>query len=174
VVIAERAAVCDLLLGGRLVVALSVEAGRPDAGERLAETAAIIRLAHRARPFRFDGHHWQVPGDLPGNEDRPKMVRVTPTPAQLRVPLLGVDGAPRYEVVGLDASFDVAQVAADLLVARDGRGVEIAVFDPQGSSRERRSAMVAVTRRLRPRVQMEGLPPGLAEYWDRQWERGEP
>lgn len=83
VYLAEEAAVADLCLGGRLVLALMSD----DAG-RQGETADVLLAALAARPFRHEGVRWQIPANLDANVvNREDRVRVTPAPAQLEVPL---------------------------------------------------------------------------------------
>lgn len=83
VYLAEEAAVADLCLGGRLVLAI----GSPDAG-LLAETTDVLLAATAARPFRHVGERWQIPANLPENEvNRADRVRVTPAAAQLELPI---------------------------------------------------------------------------------------
>lgn len=83
VYLAEEAAVADLCLGGRLVLAI----GSPDAG-LLAETTDVLLAATAARPFRHQGERWQIPANLPENEvNREDRVRVTPATAQLELPI---------------------------------------------------------------------------------------
>ncbi len=83
VYLAEEAAVADLCLGGRLVLALMSD----DAG-RQGETADVLLAALAARPFRHEGVRWQIPANLDANVvNREERVRVTPAPAQLELPL---------------------------------------------------------------------------------------
>jgi len=83
VYLAEEAAVADLCLGGRLVLAI----GSSDAG-LLAETIDVLLAATAARPFRHLGERWQIPANLPENEvNREDRVRVTPATAQLELPI---------------------------------------------------------------------------------------
>lgn len=83
VYLAEEAAVADLCLGGRLVLAV----GSPDAG-LLAETIDVLLAAAAARPFRHEGERWQIPANLPENEvNREDRVRVTPATAQVELPI---------------------------------------------------------------------------------------
>jgi alkanesulfonate monooxygenase SsuD/methylene tetrahydromethanopterin reductase-like flavin-dependent oxidoreductase (luciferase family) len=83
VYLAEEAAVADLVLGGRLVLAV----GSPDAG-LLAETTDVLLAATAARPFRHVGDRWRIPANLPANTTNPAdRVRVTPATAQLELPI---------------------------------------------------------------------------------------
>lgn len=89
---AEEVAVLDLVSAGRVVVVARAAEGCPPG--RVEEALAVARAAWRARPFRHEGPTWTVPANLPANsvniEDR---IRVTPSPAQLVVPvwLQGMD-----------------------------------------------------------------------------------
>ncbi len=80
--IAEEAAVADLALGGRLV--LGVRSGDE---ALLAETLDVLNHAFAARPFRHEGQRWRVPANLPEHEHAETLVRVTPAPAQLELPI---------------------------------------------------------------------------------------
>lgn len=83
VYLAEEAAVADLCLGGRLVLAL----GAPAAG-LLAETVDVVLAASAARPFRHEGEHFRIPANLAENEvNRAERVRVTPASASLELPI---------------------------------------------------------------------------------------
>lgn len=83
VYLAEEAAVADLCLGGRLVLAV----GARDAG-LLSETVEVLLAAMAARPFRHEGTRWRIPANLPENEvNRQEKVRITPAGAQLETPL---------------------------------------------------------------------------------------
>lgn len=81
--LAEEAAVADLCLGGRLVVAI-----RSDDAGLLAETTDVVLAAIAARPFRHEGQRWRIPANLVENEvNRADRVRVTPASAQLELPV---------------------------------------------------------------------------------------
>lgn len=83
VYLAEEAAVADLCLGGRLVLAVT-----SDDADLLAETADVLLAATSARPFRHEGTRWQIPANLPENVvNREERVRVTPATAQLELPI---------------------------------------------------------------------------------------
>lgn len=78
--LAEKLAVCDLVLGGRLTVAFSGTA------EELSEPLDVVLAALASRPFRHEGGRFAFPAaGFPGK------VAVTPQPAQLTLPawLLG-------------------------------------------------------------------------------------
>jgi alkanesulfonate monooxygenase SsuD/methylene tetrahydromethanopterin reductase-like flavin-dependent oxidoreductase (luciferase family) len=87
--LAERIAVTDQVLAGRLVVVLDCTA---DSGAA-AETVTVLHAALAARPFRHEGQRWKIPAGL--HRPTADRFRVTPSPAQLALPLwvTGV-GAP--------------------------------------------------------------------------------
>jgi alkanesulfonate monooxygenase SsuD/methylene tetrahydromethanopterin reductase-like flavin-dependent oxidoreductase (luciferase family) len=90
--VAEEAAVVDLASGGRLLLVV-----RPAAGAEadFGEAVDLIRTALTPRPFRFEGHRWRVPANLPENEHGLEShVRLTPAPAQVQLPIWGA-GAGR-------------------------------------------------------------------------------
>ncbi|MCB1247374.1 MAG: hypothetical protein KDB69_08915 [Acidimicrobiia bacterium] len=85
VVSAERVAVADRLLGGRLIAVLRPATGSEAA---FAEAVEIVMRSLAPRPFSHGGPTWVVPARLPGNEhSRDTEVRVMPAPAQVDLPL---------------------------------------------------------------------------------------
>ena len=78
VTLAEEAAVADLALGGRLVLAV----GSGDE-ELLQETVELLYHAFAARPFTHAGPRWRAPARLAEHERAEGRMRVTPPPAQL-------------------------------------------------------------------------------------------
>jgi alkanesulfonate monooxygenase SsuD/methylene tetrahydromethanopterin reductase-like flavin-dependent oxidoreductase (luciferase family) len=80
--LAEDAVVVDNLSNGRLVLVL---AGADHA--QLAESAHVVALALRGRPFRHQGVMWTIPARLDGNKHEEERIVVTPPAAQLRIPL---------------------------------------------------------------------------------------
>ncbi|MFV0463508.1 MAG: LLM class flavin-dependent oxidoreductase [Nostocoides sp.] len=83
VYLAEEAAVADLCLGGRLVVALGA-----DSEPLLAETVDVMLAGVAARPFRHTGEYFRIPASLPGNDiNRAERLRITPATASLEVPI---------------------------------------------------------------------------------------
>jgi alkanesulfonate monooxygenase SsuD/methylene tetrahydromethanopterin reductase-like flavin-dependent oxidoreductase (luciferase family) len=109
VVVAEAAAVCDLVLRGRLVLGLRAAPG--DEAD-LAEAVELILRSHRAVPFSTTGPRWPTPARLPANEfSSDTTVRVLPLPAQIEL-TTWVVGAP-----DVAARFGLSLVAAD---AADG------------------------------------------------------
>jgi alkanesulfonate monooxygenase SsuD/methylene tetrahydromethanopterin reductase-like flavin-dependent oxidoreductase (luciferase family) len=86
-ILAEEAAVADLVLGGRLVLAL--------AGDHLAETVEVVLSGLAPRPFAHDGPKWKIPANFPSNVATESRVLVTPFAAQVELPLwVGGPGAP--------------------------------------------------------------------------------
>ncbi|MGB3411784.1 MAG: LLM class flavin-dependent oxidoreductase [Microthrixaceae bacterium] len=207
--LAEEAAVADLTLGGRLSVAL--RRGVDDA--ELDETVTLLRAAWTARPFRHEGQRWTVPANLPANTGwLERRLRVTPTPAQIQLPvwLVGTETAPVavehcLPVVG-DAEgpdqlaltwgrieerlgraslhlprpaivnvprverADVESISAELIAARELYGLDVAVLRlPTGLDDAQWSAALAtIAHEIRPRVQMDALPPGTEAFWTEQ------
>jgi alkanesulfonate monooxygenase SsuD/methylene tetrahydromethanopterin reductase-like flavin-dependent oxidoreductase (luciferase family) len=98
--LAEEAAVADLVLGGRLVLALGP--GGWGLGP-LSETVEVVLAAQAPRPFAHDGPQWTIPANLPGNLETETRVRVTPTPAQIEPPvwITGPDAATVAAEFGL-------------------------------------------------------------------------
>lgn len=96
---AEDAATLDNLSNGRLIVA----AGKPlredewlgygiphePGDERFAESVDVLRLGWAPQPFSFQGKHFRVPAQHPGNQYTrgQQAVSLTPKPAQLSIPL---------------------------------------------------------------------------------------
>jgi alkanesulfonate monooxygenase SsuD/methylene tetrahydromethanopterin reductase-like flavin-dependent oxidoreductase (luciferase family) len=103
VTLAEEAAVADQLLGGRLVLTLAVGEGGV---EQLIETLEVVLASHAPRPFCHDGPQWTVPGNFPDNVETESRIRVTPTPAQIEMPVW-VTGAGAAAVA---AEFGVSYV----------------------------------------------------------------
>ncbi|MBF6621394.1 MAG: LLM class flavin-dependent oxidoreductase [Patulibacter sp.] len=142
--LAEELAVADQALGGRVTAVLA-----GDDVPLATETLEVLRAAFRSRPFRHRGERWTLPADQSGT------VRVTPAPAQLRLPLWlrgaglaglatdtgralvddgaehgGVEGddvRPALRVCPLasDGAVDVGATVALLREARDDRGVDV-------------------------------------------------
>ncbi|HVX21379.1 MAG TPA: hypothetical protein VHB02_08525 [Acidimicrobiales bacterium] len=119
--LAEKLAVTDLLLAGRLTVAFTGPAGSagPGAGstvepgpgavgeaadDGVAEGIEVTLAGLSPLPFRHAGPHWTFPA--PGSPD---LLRVTPAPAQLAMDAWAV-GAGLAEVAGRHG---LALVAAD-------------------------------------------------------------
>ena len=85
--LAERIAVADQCLGGRLIVVLRRSTGDHDA-TLLTETLAVLQLALTSRPFSFEGSHWTIPAQLEANSDAAwSQITVTPAPAQFDFPI---------------------------------------------------------------------------------------
>ena len=191
--VAEEAAVTDLALNGRLI--LVARPASDDLG-RFAEALDIVRLACTPRPFRFEGHHWQVPANLPENEWLPEeQVRLMPGPPRPRLELWTAGAAARPLAIerGLGHVIDEHDEGADG-VAHIGPASALA---PRARREQLTDPLVLVERLragrewgqdwavvsapatvapdlgsiVRPRVQMHKLSPGLETFWDteRPW-----
>lgn len=189
--LAEQAAVTDLVSGGRLVLVVRRE---QESEQDYGELLDLLRLAFAARPFRFEGRRWRVPANLPENvHNVEERVRVMPEPAQVRLELWGAgDAAPVVLQRGLGLLVDRdgdAEETGQLYAHQDGA----ALIGAPRARRERADEPDALVARLRdgrrrfgqdwavvsggadaawvigtqvrPRVQLDRLPPGLEEYW---------
>ena len=191
--VAEETAVVDVASGGR---ALLVTRPAPGREAVFAEALDLVRRCFAPAPFRTDGPEWRVPAGLEQNVHNPeRRVRMTPAPVQPRLELWTTGavaravGAPR----GLGHLLEDGEAWSDddgpaslgaprarrehwdgapALVARlrEGRasfGQDWAVV------RAPLAAAVELGAIVRPRVQIDRLPPGLEEFWDdeRPWER---
>lgn len=106
VVVAEQAAVCDLAIGGRLVLGL-----RPAEGceADFGDAAELVLRSHRPRPFRHAGPRWPTPAGLEANAFmRDRTVRVTPPPSQPELPTWITGDA------AVAARFGLSPVTADV------------------------------------------------------------
>lgn len=133
VVLAEQAAVCDLALGGRLVLGL-----RPGPGSEadFAEAVEQVVRSHRPRPFRCQGGRWPTPAGLAENSFmRDRTVRVTPAPAQIELPTWVIGDA------AVAGRFGLSPVAAD---PEDGRALWGAIDDRMGGAAVRMSRPAVV------------------------------
>jgi alkanesulfonate monooxygenase SsuD/methylene tetrahydromethanopterin reductase-like flavin-dependent oxidoreductase (luciferase family) len=191
--VAEETAVVDVASGGRTLVVARPAPGREAV---FAEALDLVRRCFAPAPFRTEGPEWRVPANLEQNVHNPeRRVRVTPAPVQPRLELwtsgaaaravgaprgLGhllddaepwVDddgpaslGAPRARRERWDGA---AALVARLREGREGFGQDWAVV------RAPLDAAVELGAVVRPRVQIDRLPPGLEEFWDgeRPWER---
>jgi len=98
--LAERVAVADQCLAGRLVLVLRSDAA---CGAELGETREILSLALSSRPFRYSGQRWTVPARLPENDGAGwSHVRVTPSPAQFILPIWTSRSGHASEFILLD------------------------------------------------------------------------
>jgi alkanesulfonate monooxygenase SsuD/methylene tetrahydromethanopterin reductase-like flavin-dependent oxidoreductase (luciferase family) len=190
VTLAEDFAVADLATGGRLVLAV----GSADE-QLLAETVDVLFQAFAARPFRHEGPRWRIPAGLPEHEHGEERVRVTPPPAQLEPAIwltgaaapavgrsrglsfvseagagwseaesaLGPAAARLRRIARVEVEAPDALVPR-LLAEREQWGLDVAVLAlPAGS--DRREALRVVAQQVRPRLQLDRLPPGLEEHW---------
>ena len=106
VTIAEELSVLDNVNNGRTVVLVDTgELGPGDA----AEETAVLREALGSRPIQHEGPRWKVPAGLPANAAAPRMISVTPKPAQLEL---------SFWITGRVAA-EVARHAALPMLARD-------------------------------------------------------
>jgi len=142
VLVAEAAAVCDLAVGGRLVLGL-----RPadQAGDFAAALELVLR-AHRPRPLRVEHGAWPTPANLPENRFmRDRTVRVTPAPAQFELPTWVV-GSP-----SVATAFGLSAVLPDPTGGTDHWGPRDAAAGPP-AWRLSRPARVAVAAQASPDV----------------------
>lgn len=196
--LAEEAAVVDVASGGRLILVVRPAPAREEA---FGEALDLLRLSFAARPFRFEGRHWQVPANLPQNvHNTEHRVRVTPAPAQPRLELWG-SGAGRAEALrrGLGYLAGSADATDELAAAWSAAADVPAALGAPRARREPWAGADDLVRRLRagretfgqdwaaiavpleavaelssvvrPRVQLDRLPPGLEQFWDerRPW-----
>lgn len=194
--IAEEAAVVDVASGGRLIL-VARPAATADPGA-YAESLDVLRHAFAAAPFRFEGRHWRVPANLPGNVHQPEeRVRVTPAPAQARLELWGAGpgwDAAAERGLGFLADADAGDdVLARRWAAAGARPASIgaprgrceawvdaptlvarlragrAAFGQDWAAvRAPAGAADAIGTLVRPRVQLDRLTPGLERFWDDQ------
>jgi alkanesulfonate monooxygenase SsuD/methylene tetrahydromethanopterin reductase-like flavin-dependent oxidoreductase (luciferase family) len=179
VVIAEEAAVADLALNGRLVLAV-----HGDDEALLHETVELLFHAFAARPFRHEGERWRAPARLPEHEHAEARMRVTPPPAQLEPTIwLHGDAAPAVAresglaFVGGGArepglatqrqrrpAFFTEPDVDTLLRAQSEWGMDIAILRLPADERER--TLRTIARDVRPRLQIDRLPAGVEQHWD--------
>jgi alkanesulfonate monooxygenase SsuD/methylene tetrahydromethanopterin reductase-like flavin-dependent oxidoreductase (luciferase family) len=187
--LAEEAAVTDRATGGRLALALRPA---PGAEPRLGECLDLVRLALAARPFRFEGPTWRVPAGLPGNvHAREPAVRVTPAPAQLELTVLGLGPhaqeaalarglghvalgheppAPAAGTAIRGRAIDRGDLDLPRLLRERAAGLDLLAVSCPAGERERVASDLA--RRVRPRLELAALPPGLEQHWERQGDAG--
>jgi alkanesulfonate monooxygenase SsuD/methylene tetrahydromethanopterin reductase-like flavin-dependent oxidoreductase (luciferase family) len=188
--LAERIAVADQALRGRLIVALDC-AGNPG---RTSEAIEVLRLALASRPFRHQGTHWRIPAGLPANNGHlgARRVRVTPAPVQLEVPIwvCGRQSRPVATALGIpwlagplerhdpgDAPAgrlcpvsrtmppDRRAIIAALQAEAARELVDFALLaPPEGTSWRPGSARQLATT-VRASLQLPELPDGIAEFW---------
>lgn len=102
--LAEEASVADLSSGGRLILCL----GSDDPG-LLAETIEVLFASFAARPFAHVGERWSVPAHRPEHARAEARVLVTPSPAQIELPIW-LAGAAAAEVAATHALTPVSGV----------------------------------------------------------------
>jgi alkanesulfonate monooxygenase SsuD/methylene tetrahydromethanopterin reductase-like flavin-dependent oxidoreductase (luciferase family) len=191
--VAEEAAVVDLASGGRLVLVVRPADGTE---MHFDETLDFLRTAFCARPFRWAGTRWHSPANLPANVHNPEeRTRLMPPPFQPRLEVWTGPGQARSAIArGIGhlarTSDDPRELArlwsnadgnpaaigaprarhecweggqellARLRAGRDAFGQDWAVVRaPTAAARE-------LGRYVRPRTQLDTLPPGLEDHWD--------
>jgi len=171
VALAEEAIMADLASNGRLVLVV-----RGDEPGLLAETVDVLHLAFAPRPFRHEGVRWRIPAGLPEHDVVGDRLRVTPAPAQLELPVW-VAGAAGAEVAAARGmTFAAAEDERSPEDPRPGRRVrryraadverlraewpDLAILDVPDAE------LVTVATHIRPRLQLDALPPGLEDYWE--------
>jgi alkanesulfonate monooxygenase SsuD/methylene tetrahydromethanopterin reductase-like flavin-dependent oxidoreductase (luciferase family) len=131
--LAEQMAVADLVLNGRLVLAV-----RPAPGteSRFAEALDLLLDCFGSHPFRHEGEAWRVPANLPTNVFNVETkVRVTPAPAQFELPVWVAGASGRQAAV--DRCLGV-------VIDDDERGEDVAAWWD-----ETRAARPGLARRMR-------------------------
>jgi hypothetical protein len=203
VLLAERAAVCDQILGGRLILVL-----RGESSPTLGVVTEAVAQATLSRPFVLAG-------------DPATITTVTPSPAQPVLPIWvsGTAGPDVASAVGVSfvgdvddttsrlgvrwssleavggpwarlrlnrparrrLEFDaegelaVAATVGSALADRDEWGMDVVIFVPPAGLDWTDGTLAALATRIRPRLQMNTLPPGIEEFWDETvGERPEP
>jgi alkanesulfonate monooxygenase SsuD/methylene tetrahydromethanopterin reductase-like flavin-dependent oxidoreductase (luciferase family) len=191
--LAEEAAVVDLASGGRLVLVVRPAI---DAEAAFEEALDFLRTAFAASPFRWAGERWRSPANLPQNIHNPeRRTRMMPPPLQPRLELWTGAGQGHTatargigHVAGADADTQELgrlwtaaadnpaalgaprardehweggrQLVAALRAGREAFGQDWAVVCAPAS------AAAEIGRYVRPRVQLDELPPGLQDHWD--------
>jgi len=195
--VAEEAAVVDVASGGRLILTVRPA---PASQDGFAEALDVMRHSFAPKPFRYRGDHWTVPAGLPeNNQHAERMIRVTPAPAQPQLPIWtagATQGAALARTLGyladasasgeqLGRAWEAAATPASIGAPRARRDVWTDAPSLVTRLRAARisfgqdwSVIFAPTEAVadlgsivRPRVQLDELPPGLEEYWDerRPW-----
>lgn len=188
--LAEEAAVVDHACCGRLVL---VATPAPDARDALPEALDVLRAAWAPRPFAHDAARWTVPARLPGH-GAPQRARVTPAPLQPRLELWSThaEGAMSRGLGHVaDADADPVRLGDAWAHAEERHGAALVgaprarreAWAGPGALLERLRegrrafgqdwAVVSASARdaapigseVRPRIQLDELPPGLEEHW---------
>jgi len=154
--VAEEMLTVDQATQGRLIAVARPADG---AEEHFAEALEIVRAAATARPFAFAGERWTVPARLAENTDaHDELVRVMPPPARARLELWWAGDLARERYDG------AAALVARLRAGRERAGWDwVAVAAPADAAAE-------IGARVRPRVQLDRLPDGLEDHWERTLE----
>jgi Luciferase-like monooxygenase len=192
--LAERIAVADQCLGGRLSVVVRRSAN-DHVPTVLTETLAVLELALASRPFAYEGSHWTIPARLEVNSDAEwSEITVTPSPAQFQLPLW-LAGPDTRELAQQEGYVWLRENEQNLATASPESGnLRPAIIDgiTTGSNlgaAETAAALADAQRTLgvnlafvsdvadvaaletlatlvRPRVQLAELPAGLETFWE--------
>lgn len=191
--VAEEAAVTDLATRGRLVLIVKPA---PSAEAHFDEALDFLRTAFAPMPFRWSGGRWRSPANLRENVHNPeRRTRLMPPPFQPRLEVWtgpGCGAAATARGIGhlADADADPDELAllwtqavvnpaaigapharyerwrggpelvARLRAGREAFGQDWAVVGAPTS------AAAELGRYVRPRLQLDDLPPGLESHWD--------
>jgi alkanesulfonate monooxygenase SsuD/methylene tetrahydromethanopterin reductase-like flavin-dependent oxidoreductase (luciferase family) len=193
--LAERIAVADQCLGGRLTVVLRRSSADHDP-TLLTETLAVLELALTSRPFSFEGSHWTIPAQLGANSDAVwSQVTVTPAPVQFDFPIW-LSGPDTEEFAKREGYVWLAESANDLSEgSRAGKMLQPAIMEWANSietdpGAAETAVVIADAQRthgvdiaflsgfgdvslldtlatlVRPRVQLAELPAGIEAFWE--------
>jgi hypothetical protein len=193
--LAERAAVCDQILGGRLILVL-----HGDEDSSLRGISEAVAEATLARPFRVA-------------RDTEVTATVMPFPLQPVLPIWVSGRAARETAGALALSFvghtshtsdqlkeewsliearggpwtrtrlnrparryvrnmaggelDVAATVSNALRDRAAWGMDVALFAPPAEQFWTTESLITLTTRVRPRLQLASMPVGIEEFWDK-------
>jgi alkanesulfonate monooxygenase SsuD/methylene tetrahydromethanopterin reductase-like flavin-dependent oxidoreductase (luciferase family) len=134
--LAEGAAVVDNVSNGRLTLVI-VDSSNDS--EQLAETVEVILAATAPRPFRHAGRCWQIPANLPENDQHEARIVVTPMVVQTELPvwLLGLAAAGVAREWALSCVVELEETPAQAAKAWEEAGERIG----RGVARLRRPAL---------------------------------
>ena len=169
----EKVAEVDRLLDGRLVTCLRPAPGTDDrfaeavdrflaglaSGPSTAQIEPTIWVAGDASVAATRGLAYVADGAADGAGSWPVIESALGRRAlRLRRPArwpVDTSGA---------AGLDVHDLADELAAAQRGWGLDTAILTLPAAGRE--ELMIRIAHDVRPRVQLDRLPPGLSEYWD--------